>query len=289
MLMQACDFDLISSAQPVLIPLGCGLLLGALWFLIKEGSDAPRRRLGLLLGLLGLGVLAAVVINWTVPRLAPVPALGGLSREQAEERLVGKSLVPNARPQHADGVEAGRVITGSQSPAPGLAVECGTTVSFAVAVGGTGRAPGASAPGGPPPVQTVELFEPRTGQRAAITRRPDGVGSLTANGVWPGSDGGFRLLLWIRPVKPPSDLPGWYLQRPPGNGISKGPDGTWSGVAQIGSAQYPPHDGDLVDVAVSVADSATVARLMAEGGVVVRPEPVGVASARATGVRLAFR
>ncbi|HEX6370814.1 MAG TPA: PASTA domain-containing protein [Longimicrobium sp.] len=288
MLMQACDFDFLSSAQPILIPVGCGLLLGALWFVMKE-SEARRRRLGWLLGLLGLGVLAAVVINWTVPRLATVPALGGLSREQAEERLVGKSLVPNARPQHADGVEAGRVITGSQSPAPGLPVECGTTVSFAVAVGGTAPAAEAGAPGQPPPAQTVELFEPRTGQRATITRRPDGVGSLTASGVWRGSDRRIRLLLWIRPVKPLSDLPGWYLQRPPGNGISEGPDGTWSGVAQIGSAQYPPHEGDVVDVAVSVADSATVARLMAEGGVVVRPEPVGVATARVTGVVLAFQ
>lgn len=288
MSMRACDFDFISSAEFVLLPIGGGLLVSAIFFLIGK-PDSPWRRLVGLLGLLGLSILAAVMINRTIPRLAAVPALGGLSREQAEERLAGTSLVPDARPQYADGTEAGRVITGSQSPAPGLPVQCGTTVSFAVAVGGTGHAAVARTPDRPPSNPTVELFEPKTGRRTAIMRRPDGAGSLTANGVWRGNNARFRLLLWMRPVQPPSDLPGWYLQRPPGNGISAGPDGTWSGVAQIGSALYPPQEGYRVDVAVSVADSATVARLMAEAGVVVRPEPVGVASARATGVVLSFR
>ncbi|MEW6574278.1 MAG: hypothetical protein AB1374_11665 [Bacillota bacterium] len=29
-------------------------------------------------------------------------------------------------------------------------------------------------------------------------------------------------------------------------------DGSWEGLAQIGNAQWPPHEGDLVDVAASL-------------------------------------
>jgi hypothetical protein len=102
--------------------------------------------------------------------------------------------------------------------------------------------------------------------------------------------GGYGLLLWVKPVRPPSDTPGWYLQRPPSNGIdSVAGDGSWNGVAQLGTPQWPPHDGDIFDVAVSIADNDTINRLMAESGVVIRNQPVGVKVEAAHGLVLTLR
>jgi len=91
-------------------------------------------------------------------------------------------------------------------------------------------------------------------------------------------------------VNPPADRVGWYLQRPPVNGIpGVEADGSWSGVAQIGSAQYPPHEGNTVDLAVTIADNGEINKLMAEQGVVVRNQPAGVKSAMASGVILTLK
>ena len=102
--------------------------------------------------------------------------------------------------------------------------------------------------------------------------------------------GAFKLLLWLRPVNPPSNVSGWYLQRLPEYGVTEvNADGSWSGTAQVGNAQWPPQEGAVIDLAVSVADHDTAARLMAEPGVVIRPQPIGVVSAIAARVALTFR
>lgn len=289
--MHTCNFELIALVRPFLISLGAGLVVGAMgYFLMRERNDWQRRKPVLIMALVGLVLLSTAAIPAFLPTLVTVPPLGGLSREEAEDKLVRKSLLSDPKPQYANGVEAGRVIAGSQTPGAGLAVRCRTVISFAVAV--AGQPPQASdsskSSSGLP---TVELFEPRVGAPARSTRHSDGVGSVSASGVSHGIQGGrFQLLLWVRPVRPPSDVPGWYLQRPPANGITEiNADGSWRGVAQIGNAHWPPQEGHMVDLAVSVADSETASRLMAEGGVVVRPEPIGIAGARATGVVLTFK
>ena len=55
-------------------------------------------------------------------------------------------------------------------------------------------------------------------------------------------------------------------------------------MAQIGNAQWPPHEGDVLDMAVTIADDDTVNQLMTEAGVVVRDQPVGVKSDTASNV-----
>jgi hypothetical protein len=82
---------------------------------------------------------------------------------------------------------------------------------------------------------------------------------------------GQRLLLWVQPVNPPAERDGWYLQRR----IVSQSGGRWSGTVQVGNADYPPHTGDIVNVAVSIADEAIAEKLMSTRGVVVQPEPVG--------------
>ena len=98
------------------------------------------------------------------------------------------------------------------------------------------------------------------------------------------------MLLWVKPVNPPSEQPGWYLERPPGNGIVRvDSKGSWWGVAQLGNGLYSPHEGDSVGLAVSVADDTTVDKLMAEPGVVVRDYPVGVNTDIASGVVITLK
>jgi len=96
---------------------------------------------------------------------------------------------------------------------------------------------------------------------------------------------GHELLLWIRPVQPPSESLGWYLQRRP-NGVLEHSGNSWNGRIQIGNRDYPPNDGDVVDVAVSIADKAEFDKLMREPGVVMRPDPSGSVVHKADNVRL---
>lgn len=131
---------------------------------------------------------------------------------------------------------------------------------------------------------SVSLFQPKAGEKVRCVRGDDGIYRFSVRGTSSGTNG-FRLLLWVRPVSPRSETPGWYLQRPPANGISSvEADGSWAGIAQIGNLQWPPHEGDILDLIVTIADSDSANQLMAEAGVVVRYQPVGVVSDTASNV-----
>jgi hypothetical protein len=129
------------------------------------------------------------------------------------------------------------------------------------------------------PTQTmvwVSLLSPKNNENVKFTSDADGIYTCTINGLSSGVlNSNSRLLLWIRPINPPSERPGWYLQRDP-NGVSIiHYDGSWFGIAQLGNAQWPPHTGDTFDVAVTITDKATGSQLMAESGDVVKSSPVG--------------
>ncbi len=94
-----------------------------------------------------------------------------------------------------------------------------------------------------------------------------------------------KLLLWVRPVRPPSESEGWYLQRRP-NGVANQSGNSWNGKIQIGNRDFPPQDGDIVDIAVSITEGVAADKLMRATGVVIEPEPVGVSIAKADNVRL---
>jgi PASTA domain. len=284
-------YDLITFARALLVSLGAGLLGGAIgYFVMRDRADWHRKRPVLLMALGGCVLLSTVALSALWHYLVTVPVLDGLSRARAEETLVGMGLVPEARPQHAAGVEVGRVVPKSQTPNAGQEVRPETVVLFAVATGPS-EAPSSTRGTDAAQLPTVSLFEPTARATFRAARRPDGVGTITARGTSTGMHGStFQLLLWLRPVNPPSDVSGWYLQRPPGNGVAGvDPDGAWQGVAQVGNSQWPPQEGAVIDLAVSVADRETATRLMAESGVVVRPDPVGVATTRATAVVLTFK
>jgi hypothetical protein len=235
--------------------------------------------------MLGIGVVLIFAVSlfflWPSQELVEVPDLGGLSRAEAELELKKNGLIPEAVPQHNADTKTGYVIPDSQETLAGTKVRKGTVIRFSVSLGPDEITEGAA---------SVSLFRPKSGEGAFCTRYGDGVYRFSVVGTSSGLSDEFRLLLWVKPVNPPSDTPGWYLQRPPGNGIREvKPDGSWEGIAQIGNVQWPPHAGDVLDVAVTVVNIDTAKKLEAEPGVVTRTGLPGVASDVANGVRVELK
>jgi hypothetical protein len=141
-----------------------------------------------------------------------------------------------------------------------------------------------------PESQSVSFVSPKSGEKIRCVRGADGLYQCSTSGISSGvSMNRHSLLLWVRPVSPPSEISGWYLQRGR-NGISMtGTSGAWNGVAQLGNVQYPPHEGDMLDLAVTVTDIETATELeaealKAEAGTVVRDEPIGEKIATRLGI-----
>ncbi len=135
----------------------------------------------------------------------------------------------------------------------------------------------------------LSVFKPKPREKIDLQQGPDGLYRFEIRGTSRGlAAGDGRLLLWVRPVRPPAD--GWYLQRGPLNGIGNvEPDGSWRGTAQIGNLQWPPHSGNVLDIAVSVVDGKTADDLLGATGVVVRGQPVGDTVATVEGIILALK
>lgn len=173
--------------------------------------------------------------------LVEVPDLTGLSRAEAEDKLTKIGLVPAANTQHDQNTESGRVIQGSQEPGSGIIVERKDVVSFKVAV------------------QLVSLNLKNSGIVHCL-RSDDGVCRFSVEGKASDLSTDKALLLWVRPSKGPLD---WYLQGPPSNGIMNvNSDGVWQGIGQIGNIDYPPSQGDILDVAVTLVESGTAKALL---------------------------
>lgn len=276
--MDSGNLDLWAIVRAV----GIGFVVAAIvYFVTKTRTERARWLAVSIMG--GVGVAILLILVW--PSLITIPTLDGLSQAEAEDRLRSYHLVPQPRPQYAQVADAGRVIARSQNPSAGIPVRRGTVVSFAV--GERGETP----PETPPNGMTISFFKPRAGEKLSCSRGADGVYKVTAEGTSSGVPAATHgLLFWVRPVNPPADRIGWYLQRPPSNGVTEiRSDGSWTAVAQIGNAQYPPHEGDTVDLAVTVAEKDAIDKLTAELGVVVRNQPVGGKSAIVSPVTLTLR
>ncbi len=278
-------FDVEALLRGIIIGMGTGFIITAIT------KAVLRLRWGIVM-LLGIGValILAVTFFYLWPSLVEVPNLSNLSRAEAELLLAKKRLVPEIRPQHAAMTEAGRVVPYSQEPAAGIKVHKGTVIRFAVSLtfkqlSETNSADIAAA---------VSIFKPKSGEEANCRQYGDGVYRLSVEGMSKGVAGGggkLQLLLWVKPVDPPSEIAGWYLQRPPVNGISlvEPDDGTWRGIAQVGNAQWPPHKGDILDVAITVVDTETAQRLLGAPGIVTRIDLPGFASDKALNVKVTLK
>jgi hypothetical protein len=280
--------DLEALVRAISISAGVSLVGGATgYFVTKRRKEWNRWKSVVVMGAAGLALLSATLMYYAWPSLINVPILDDMSRDQAEELLRSKGLVPESRFQYVSGVEPGRVIPRSQDPVAGLPVKFGSYVRFAVSI----REEQLSVIGKSTDTLSLSLSEPRAGDKVRCSRGGDEVYRFSASGGSAGiAAGRYGLLLWLRPVNPPSDVPGWYLQRPPANGILKvEADGTWLGTAQVGNAQWPPQEGDIIDLAVTIADDDAIKNLMAEPGVIVKPQPVGVKTATAPSVSVTLK
>ena len=111
------------------------------------------------------------------------------------------------------------------------------------------------------PAPRASLSNPKSRKKVDCSRRPDGLYRCPISGKSQGvAPGVFQLLVWVNPVQPAGD--GWYLQRGPSNGI-RGieKDGEWAGLIQVGSIQYPPHENDVIEIAVTVVKTEEARQL----------------------------
>lgn len=265
-------FDWEALTRALILGMGIGLVVSAIASFLRKWPQNVLVRLGI-----GVALIIAVVLFYTWPSLIKVPDITRLSHHEAEDLLVKKGLVSDVTPQYHQETEPGRVIPHSQDPLPGIKVRRRTVVKFAVAV--------STLPSKPSIERTVmsrvsvSLFRPKSRERVHCIRYADGVYRFSVVGTASGLPDKSRLLLWVRPVRPPSETPGWYLQRPPVNGIGEvKTDGSWQGIAQIGNVQWPPRAGDVLDLAVTLVDAETANRLLAEPGVVTHINLPGIAS-----------
>jgi hypothetical protein len=286
--MESGNFDLVALVRAVVISVIVGLMMvPVVYFVTKRREEWAKARAVIITGGIGIALLAGLIAYFAWPSLISVPALDGLSQAEAEDTLRGYHLVPQPRPQYAQAADAGRVIAHSQNPSSGLAVRRGTVVSFAV--GERGETP----PTGNPNYSSMQLSfsKPGKGEKLSCDRGADGIYKVTVEGVSSGvSTTSHGLLFWIRPVNPPAARSGWYLQRPPSNGIIEiRPDGSWKGIGQIGNTEYPPHEGNTVDLAVTIAEKHEIDKLMSQPDVVVLNNPFGGKSAIMSSVILTLR
>lgn len=248
------------TAESVLVSLGAGLVVLAIGLIIKR---VPK--LLAILMAVGIGILAFVL--WPRAALVEVPDLSDLSRDEAELRLPAMKLVGAPQPQDAPNTRPEHVIPASQNPLPGTKVRRGTLVRYSISTPtpvASGRTAGAGASAA---ARAISVFSPRDGGDVVPKRGADNIFRFDVQGTIEGADlANSSLLLWVQPIEPPSDQPGWYLQRLPANGVRSISGNTWRGVCQVGNQQYPPYEGDVVEIAASVVPSAEATRLEARQG-----------------------
>ena len=116
--------------------------------------------------------------------------------------------------------------------------------------------------------RSLSLLHPKNAETIRCQLHPDNTYRFSVSGISKGISKYETVLLWVQPVNPQSETPGWYLQRG-FNGIRKfEPTGEFQGIGEIGNRQFPPRAGDTMNVAVMVLDIRVAERLLSERGVV---------------------
>ena len=115
------------------------------------------------------------------------------------------------------------------------------------------------------------MEDPRAGDTVRCVLDVDHVCRFRVSGMVKELPKDRRLALWVQPVSPASETPGWYLQTG-FNGITQfnSVTGDFQGVAQIGNPRWPPQAGDILNLAITAISVEEVESLMAERGVVTR-------------------
>jgi len=285
--MNASIVDLVALLRAIFISIGCGLLMMSIsFFITKSKPEREKWKMVFLFGIFGIMILIGVCIYSIWPSLITTPNIEKLSQAEAEQLLLKDRLIPNPKPQYSLNTEYGRVIQNSQNPQPGLKVNTNTIVSFSVSI----------KPSLPPPTpdsipESFSFLKPIDNGKAFCRCSSDGICTISVSGIstiLPKSKNG--LLIWIKPIKPSSESNEWYLQRPPQSGkANMQSDGSWTGTGQIGNRQYPPKEGDIINIAITCANLKVIDSLMNARDVVVCAEPIGMGKIIHENVILTFK
>ncbi len=260
-----------SNLESIFISLGASLVVLAIGMMVKRIPKSVAVLLAI-----GFGMIAFVL--WPRAVLVEVPDLADLSRDEAELKLTSVKLVPAPEPQQAPNTPLEHVIPLSQEPLPGTKVRHGAVVRFSVS-SPTAIYPNRTSPNASVAEGLVSIFSPKNGGEVAPKRGADNVFRFEVQGTTEAIDAAnSTLLLWLQPIDPPSERPGWYLQRLPDEGIRSVSGRTWRGVCRIGSEQWPPHNGDVVDVVATAVAGDEAQRLLARQGPVTTVVLPGLAS-----------
>ena len=100
---------------------------------------------------------------------------------------------------------------------------------------------------------------------------------------------GAQVLLWVKPVNPGSNIPGYYIQLSP-LGVTQQPQAgasTWDGMIQIGDHDFPPCPGNTFNLIATLDDASTAATLIGQSHPTnLAPKKKSLASAEADNLRV---
>lgn len=204
------------------------------------------------------GTTVDVVISKGPRPLVVVPDVVGKTQTEATKMLKAKNFRVICNYLEYS-MEPKSVVIG-QEPKAEIKVEIKTFVYLRISEGLQ-----------PPLPISLSISEPQSGLGIKLTRHADNTYHFSVRGVSEGiaNNSKVRLLLWVRPLDPPSKTPGYYLQRAPWNGVTVlRTDGSWEGTGQLGSILNPPAEGNTFSMAVTAVDEHTANDLLNQSGVV---------------------
>lgn len=276
---------------PIVLAVCTGLTTEALsQLLVKSGRVSQSTKSAWRMLAAALAVTVGVAVYLLQPKLQTVPSLGRLWADAAAQELRSLGFQSIVRSERSAIIDDGLVVPESQRPIAGQLARPGTTVTYAVS---TGSASLSESPVSNAAANSGGLAwtTPNAGEPLTVILDAAGVGKARVAGRVPtGLTKSDQLLLWVRPVLPPAETPGGYLQRPPGNGVSAASaGGSWEGTIQIGNRDFPPREGDIVDLAISVIAVAEARTLESRPGTMTTPTPRGSLVAQLPAVRLSVR
>lgn len=262
---------------------GSLIAAGLCWVLLEKITITQKNRLIRFLIVIGLAlILFIVATSYTNSTLIKTPDLDGLSQDAASKTLEDLNLIPSPSQKNSCDIVNKYVIPKSQDPIPGTMVFKDTRVYFDISNGICPSSTPTQTSLTPTPTLSPLCTGPASVQLSNITNGdrlepiPDANGIHTIKIMGKSSNiycSGFELLLWMKPISPPSERPGWYLQKSP-NGIAHlNEDGSWEGTIQVGNSMYPPNNGDMVSILVNAIRKEEAISLLAENKVIVIPLP----------------
>jgi hypothetical protein len=259
------EHDMTPVAEAVAVGLAVSILVAAIIAIVGYVVRLPSSwGLWAAVGIsaIAAGVLAFLV--WPPSPVVPVPDIGGKSGDEAVLVLTDADLRAAPEPLVSPRTPPGYVVPLSQNPSAGTSVQRGSMVRYGVSAGSSVTQPLTSSSG--TDGAFVAIFSPMDGGELVVQRGADNVFRFDVEGTVEGFNASVSsLLLWVQPIDPPSDQPGWYLQRAP-NGIRSVAGTQWRGVGQIGNAQWPSENGHMIEVAASSVSTEDAGRLLARQG-----------------------